>query len=836
MKRIGLNEGWTFRREIPGMMPGAAAPGETVSLPHDFMIGEETREDALSGQEGAYYPGSVGSYEKRIFVPAEDAGKAYVLEIDGSFGITQVYCEGSLVTCHHYGYSPFHADLTPFLVPGKENRILITVDNRMQPNSRWYSGAGLYRHVSLLTGDHAVLVPWGTQIVTDHVFGDTAALAATVTVQNRTEKELECWAKISLLADLTPADHAGTGRERISRDSGAFGICKLHIPAGEAGTGRAKITVPGAKLWSPEHPDLYEAKITLTDCFPGEGVTKDSILDVEDGILTGIRVITIDDVNGFVINGEPMKLKGGCLHHDNGILGAASFYDSEYRRVKLLKDNGFNAVRFSHNPMSEEELEACDRLGMLVIDEFFDVWRMGKRDLDYSVFFASDWRQDMKDAMERDRNHPSIFAWSIGNEITERGRISEGWKTASLISDACREIDPSRPVMGSLPSFFSGLSDADRGMFWKTMMEEVKAGKSLVNIDNAFGRRIWSGYTEDFSAKFDIVGYNYLNYHYAEAPERFPHRVIIGTESKPMELFDYWNDVERYPFVIGDFVWTAMDYLGETGIGKVVHCRKEDAAAMGRALYQSPFPYRTAGAGDFDLCGFARPRLAYRRIVWGSKETFLAAQNPDWYDLAELRGNYGWPEAGHAYTFPGREHAPMRAVVYSAADEVELIQNGKSLGRKPAGRAQRYTAEFTLAYEPGTLLAVSYTGDQEVSRDEIRTAGEPSQLVLSPDKTSIAADGQSLVFARGYFADADKNLVPGVETKVLGRALGAVTLQALGTGRMKTRENYTAGETLSLDGSFLVIARGDTREGAGKLLVEAPELGLSASCDIAVRG
>lgn len=829
MKTTSLDGGWEFSKGLPSFYPGLPKDSQPVTLPHDFMIGEDTDPAAPSGSGGAWYPGTAGTYERTLSMEDAGAKRTVILELDGAYGFTQVYLNGSLAGQHRYGYSPFHTDLTHFLEKEDAQHLLITVDNRMQPNARWYSGAGLYRHARLLTGGQVFLRPWGIFLRTDHVVGASAFLTAEVTVENRLDHPVEVWAELSLHLDVTPADHAGTGRPvRLDPETAGYGRCKLHIPAGQTACGRMAVTVPKAKLWDPASPNLYRACVRLLDALPDAqgNVSEDSGLDTDGSTLFGIRTITVDDVNGLLVNGRSMKLKGGCLHHDNGILGAASFYDSEYRRLKLLRDNGFNAVRFSHNPMSAEELEACDRLGLLVIDELFDVWRMGKCALDYSAFFAEDWNRAMTETALRDRNHPCVFAWSVGNEITERGRISAGWKTAAALSDRMRELDPTRPIMGSLPSFFSGLSDADRDAFWQSMREEVAKGKSLINVDNAFGRKIWSDYTEDFAAKFDLVGYNYLQYHYEEAPARFPHRVIIGTESKPLEFGQYWRKTLRLPYVIGDFTWTAMDYLGETGIGQVLHCRKEEVAKAAQQLHFHSYPFRTAGAGDFDLCGFPRTRLAYRRIVWGSKETFLATKNPAFSDLVELTGSYGWPDFVHAYTWPGAEGRAMQAVVYSAAPEVELFQNGRSLGVQPVGEAHNWTAAFSLSYEPGELRAVSMQDGKPVSEDVLLTAGPVAGIRILPDRRELSADGQSLLFAVVELVDEAGRLVPTAEEELQAKAEGAVSLPAFGTGRMVTKENYTRGSGVCLIGRILAVLRSSRELGEGTLTVTCPRLGL----------
>lgn len=358
------------------------------------------------------------------------------------------------------------------------------------------------------------------------------------------------------------------------------------------------------------------------------------------------------------------------------------------------------------------------------------------------------------------------------------------------------------------------------------MQEAQLNDGALNNLDSRFGREIWNDYTESFVAPWDVVGYNYLNYHYDEAVELFPNRVICCTESKPGQMEDYWNDVMRLPNVIGDFEWTSHDYIGEAGIGKRMYVEAEKAAEAGRMLHVAPYPCRTAGTGEFDLCGFEKPQLAYRRIIWGSDETYIACQNPEHYGKVEILDRYAWPDCANSWTWPVEEGSPVRVEVYSAAEEVELLLNGQSVGRKKAGKENHLKADFEVFYQPGILEAVSYTGGQEVSRDRIVSAGDVAGLKITLEDSvreskTLPADGQSLAFAVIEVVDAQGNWIPYAEIEVTAEVEGAATLAAFGTGRTETEENYTVGEVVSYQGRCLAIIRAGRTPGSAKLTVKA---------------
>ena len=809
MKRINLNLGWTIQEGFPSTIPGMSQKTRPVDLPHDFMIEQNVRPDSRNGPNAGFYSGGTYTYTKKLSVPAEWQGQRILLAFDGVMGASKISVNGQLVCVHHYGYTPFQADLSPYLYYGEENRIAVTVSTDNEQNARWYTGGGLYRGAELLIAPQVHIAPDGIFTCTDHFAGDDGFVIIETSVENHRAEDCCVWLRYAVSEVGQP--------ETVSE-----GRIKVFLPAQSNGLGRTQLCIPEVKRWDVESPHLYHLFAALED----ENETLD-----EAETRFGLRTISVDARHGFVLNGRTLKLKGGCLHHDNGILGAAAFPDSEYRKLKLHKDNGFNAVRTSHNPPSRAFLEACDQLGLVVMDEAFDVWRMQKNYYDFTQYFDGEWETELTAMIRRDRNHPSVVMWSIGNELPEQGGLSRGYETSAKLAAKVRTLDHTRPVCGAMCSFFSGLDDRDNARFWQSLMQEAQLnGGALNNLDGSYGREIWNGKTEAFCAPWDIVGYNYLDYHYEEAGELFPNRVICCTESKPGQMETYWADVERLPYLIGDFVWTSMDYIGEAGIGNTLYVEPEEAASAARTLNVAAYPWRTAGCGDFDLLGFERMQLPLRRILWGSKETFIAVHDPRNMGKAELLGRYGWPESAHNWSWPVDEGAPVKVEVLSSAPEVELFLNGRSLGRKPA----RNHAFFEFPYEKGTLEAVSRDGDTEVSRDALQSGGKPANIRLTAERESLTADGQSLCYVAVEYTDDEGNPLPYVEAEAEAEVSGSAVLQGFGSARPKTEENYTAGKSVSYHGKLLAVLRAGTEAGIAKLTVRSPGFP-DAALEIAVR-
>jgi len=821
MKRINIDREWyldTGQSAVNSFRNVREC--RVVDLPHDLMIETDVSPDAKSGRASGYYNGGLAVYTKYLTIPEELKDQRILVEVDGAYMNTEIYCDGSFVKRHPYGYTPFHADITPYVRFGRETRLQIIVNNDMPYTSRWYTGTGIYRHVDLLTAPYVHLSPWPVFAYTNRIDDDSAYITVEVTAENHTAKPGVWHIDVELY----------TEEDNILA---AKGYTAVHIPAMSKRTGKVALVVENAHLWDIENPNLYRVKAILREFSRPSDDSR--ILDTAE-TLFGIRTISVDTKNGFMLNNRPIKLKGGCIHHTNGILGAVSLYDCEYRKVKLHKDNGFNALRCAHNPPSRDFLEACDRLGIMVINEAFDMFRMSNNPNDYHVFFETHWRYDIEQFVTRDRNHPCIILWSIFNEVQERFGLSEGYALSADIADYIRKLDPTRPVMGSVCTPHNGLEDEEMEKVinsWQLVVEQKKQGvTSLQNAVVPYGDLIWAERTEPFVAPLDVVGYNYYDGRYKSDHELYPNRIIVGSESFPKEIAVVWKHTEECPYVIGDFTWTSMDYIGEAGVGMVVYvpCNADEAK-----LPEVQFPWRTANCGDFDLCGDDRPQLHLRKIVWGSDETYIFVHNPEHYGKREIISPWGFPDGAAEWTWNGFEGAPVRVDVFSAAYEVELVLNGKSCGRQKAGKEKDFIATFHIKYEPGMLKAISYDASgRKLSEHELETAGAASRLLIKPEKTETRADGQSLVYASVIVADDKGRRVPFDDRLIRAEVTGAGRLLAFGSARPVTAENYTRGEFTSYLGRCQAIIRTGYEPGKTILKVSSDRLG-EAVAEITVK-
>ncbi len=470
------------------------------------------------------------------------------------------------------------------------------------------------------------------------------------------------------------------------------------------------------------------------------------------------------------------------MHHDNGVLGAASYDRAEERKVELLKASGFNAVRCAHNPPAPAFLDACDRLGMLVIDEAFDCWRDGKNPYDYHVVFDDWWRRDLDSMLLRDRNHPSIIMWSIGNEVRERAGHSGGVELARMLAEHVRAVDPTRPVTAAI----NGGGDA-----WP-----------------------WRQTDEVFAA-LDVGGYNYQWRQYGPDHERLPQRVIYGSESTAGEAFEYWMSVLDMECVIGDFVWTALDYLGEAGIGRV-HFEGDKGPFLGA------YPWHQAYCGDIDLCGFKRPQSYYRDVLWGNGTAlYIAVHDPIPEDKTPTITFWGWPEVWPNWTWPGQEGRLFQVDVYSACEKVELFLNGRSLGVQPTTRAERFSATFEVPYEAGVLKAIGYTDDQQVAECEVKTVGTPAQIRLTPDRSTIKAAAGDLSFVTVEVIDQEGQVHPGAEHNLFFTAKGQGAIVAVGNGNPVSTESYQGNQRKAFRGRCLVVVKSNGEPGEIQLRAQA---------------
>lgn len=765
MKKQSLNTDWRFLygepidrrwREID------ESQWRTVDLPHDWSIEMDRDPDAPSGASNGFFPMGRGYYRKAIEVPEEWRGKKVFVEFEGVYMNAEVKLNENYLGRHPYGYTSFVFDLTPYLRYGEKNELRVKVDNAGQMNSRWYSGSGIYRPVWLLVAEPVHVAHWGVSVTTPEVGEDSAVVQIRSRVMNETGEARE----VTVRARIFDPDGAAAGEAEST----------LTLEAGSEREFDQVVRVSAPRLWSIETPVLYQAEVEVS--VGGE--------TVDNAATTfGIRTISVSAETGFLLNGKPVKMKGGCVHHDNGVLGAASYRRSEERKVELHKASGYNTIRCAHNPPSPAFLDACDRLGMLVIDEAFDCWREGKNPFDYHVAFDDWWQRDIESMVLRDRNHPSVVVWSIGNEVMERDGRSGGEQIARALADYTRKLDPTRPVTAAI----CGVWDQ---------------------------HRTWEDTDVVFKA-LDIGGYNYQWQMYEPDHERHPERVMFGTESFPLEALENWQQVEKHSYVIGDFVWTSLDYLGESGIGR----QDND----GKADFLGEFPWHQANCGDIDLCGFKRPQSYYRDKIWGVGEKLsIFVHHPVPEGKTPAISRWGWPDVSACWNWAGHEGKTFKVDVYSACDAVELFLNGESLGVKPTTRAEKLTASFEVPYQPGELRAVGFIGGEKAAEAVLATTGAPEAVRLTPDHSVIPAEHGSLCYVTVEVVDADGCMVPDAANMIYFTVKGEGEIAAVGSSDPTNTEPYRGNRHSVYRGRCLVVVKSNGKAGEIRLRAQGDQL------------
>ncbi len=723
-RRTLIDTDWEFVHE--------SQPAVVVDLPHDWSIQGVPAADEPTGNDGGYYPTGKGEYRKVLRLKTKAADRCYALYFEGVYMNAEVIVNGVSTGVQHYGYSSFLRDVTELLHEG-DNEILVKVDNSLQKNCRWYTGSGIYRHVWLVETADVHFKHWGTFITTPVVdAGGTSQVSVKTVIVNESDRERMVEVKVGL------HDKVGDGAAIVPDASRA--VCLLPNEEQEV---EFLIEVPDAYLWSPDTPHLYEAQLSIA-----EG--KQPVDEVAETF--GIRSIAYNAEQGLLLNGQPIELNGGCLHHDNGILGAAAYDRAEERKAELMKAAGFNAVRTSHNHPSEAFLAACDRIGLLVIDEAFDGWRSAKTPHDYSTLIDKHWRDDLSALVLRDRNHPSIFAWSVGNEVIERKEI-QVVTTARKLARLCRELDPTRPVTSALCAW-----DSD-----------------------------WEIY-DPLAETFELVGYNYMMHKHAGDHARDPQRVMYQSESYPREAFRNWAYSADHPYIFGDFVWTAIDYQGESGIGRWYY----QGESEGEHYHRNQFPWHAAYCGDIDFTGQRKPISYYRDLLWNvERPLYLSVKEPDGYygTIRETQWSV-WPTF-ESWTWPGHEGKPIEVEIYSRAPRVRLYMNDSLVAERPTTRAEEYKAVITVPYTPGTLRAVAVDEQgnpiaaMNTGHNTLRTAGEPYALRLTADRTAITADGQDLSFITIEVVDELGTLCPNAANELTLSLRGRASLAAFGNADIK---------------------------------------------------
>jgi beta-galactosidase len=670
-----------------------------------------------------------------------------------------VFVNGKSLGIYPYGYSSFSYDLSPYLEFGNQNVIAVRVDNSQQVNSRWYSGSGIYRHVWMMVTDPVHVKQWGVAITTP----DVTSSKATVQLKTKVKNETSATQSIILKTLLWNKNkQAGNNQTRIE------------LAANSEKEITQTITVSDPLLWTPETPHLYSAQVQVIK-------NKKIVDDTKTNF--GIRSIKFTSNNGFQLNGKAVKLNGGCVHHDNGSLGAAAFDRAEERKVELLKTAGFNAVRTSHNPPSEAFLNACDRLGLLVIDEVFDGWREKKTEHDYAKYFDQWWKRDVDAMVLRDRNHPSIILWSTGNEIIERKK-PEAVETAKMLANAIKNIDLTRPVTSAMTAW-----DKDWEIF------------------------------DPLMAAHDVAGYNYHLHSATSDHQRVPSRIIVHTESFPKDAFANWKLVQDNDYVIGDFVWTAIDYLGESAIGRWYYTGE----VPGEHWENDFFPWHGAYCGDIDLTGWRKPISHYRSMLYNNTEKlYMAVREPNPEPLKIKTTMWSvWP-TWESWTWPEYVGKVLEVEVYSKYSSVRLYLNNKLVGEKPTTKEQEFKATFSLPYSPGVLKAVAVENNKEIESTILQTSGDAAKIKLTTDRKAVTANGQDLVYVTVELTDKNGIVQPNAANRLHVKVDGPAVIAGIDNADLKDTDSYTGNTRKTWHGRALIVIRSTHGAGDIKLTISSP--------------
>lgn len=727
MKKICISKGWILH---------APHYHGSVDLPNDYAVTAPRDPHAPGRGDNGYFVCGNGHYHKDIEL--SQAHRHYILDVDGAYMNTEVKLNDYILVKHPHGYTPMLVDMTDRVRFGEKNHIEITT-RAMHPSSRWYTGAGIYRDVFLWEGGDIRIEPWDKFITTPAL--DTVKAVYEISADRNAE--------ITLRAAVLDGEAVVTSAEETVRVTNE-GKTKVEF----------SIQIPNAKLWDTENPYLYTLRAVIFE----NGTEVDS-----DDTRFGVRTVTADMGNGLRLNGSTVKLRGGCIHHDHGVLGAAEFPAACRRKLTKLKEAGFNAVRIAHNPPSLTLLEICDEIGMIVMDEAFDCWRRFKGgEYNYHFWFDDWWDRDISYMVLRDRNHPCVIAYSTGNEIPECVQ-PEGGEWSRKLAAEVRKYDTTRFV--TCGSF---------------QVEDNNAG----NI----------GYYEPF----DICGYNYLYFRYASDRVKYPNRIIWGSETQVLKFYDSWKATMENSHVLGDFTWTCYDNLGEAGMGISKWARDGKVEGIGIA----PYPWRACYQGDFDLCGYRRPQSYFREAIWREDtEPRIFTTHPTHYGEGFTGTGWHWYDVLDSWTFEDEYIGkPVKCEVYTMADEIVWFVNGREVGRSIPEKA---IATLDIPYEKGTVEAVAYRDGAECGRSSLCTVGIPATVLVEAETETLKADNRDLCYFDITITDQNGYRVPDDKCE-LRCAVEGGTLMGIFSGDPANDDQYGGPACHAFEGRAVAIVRTNT--------------------------
>ena len=851
MQKIDFNKDWMCRCLT---RDEAAYP---VTLPHDAMLSEpRTRESTGEGNIGWYIGGDY-EYTKNFFVPEEYKDKKVLIEFEGIYHNGEVYINGKKAAYRPYGYTNFYMDTEGFFQYGKENEIKVIARNADQPNSRWYSGTGIYRPAYLYVGEEKHIPVNGVKIRT--LSYDPARIEVVVKTSSPGEVslkiEFEGSKVLGVIGESTkignvnndkiissdnknmqPNESVQTGKNGQKSELAQVEAEKNNQAA--AYQAIFQLDVPNAKLWDTEHPNLYTCKAVF-----GEDEVTETF---------GIRELIWNPQVGMTINGERVILRGACFHHDNGVLGACTYPEAEERKMRIFKENGYNAVRSAHYPCSKALLDACDRVGMLMMDEYVDVWYIHKTKYDYAGQLTDWWKQDLKDMVDKDYNHPSVIMYSTGNEVAETAQ-KKGIALTGDMTNYLHSLDSTRPVTCGINIFFNFLSSIGLGVYSDDKAEKsagnaeknaaqaagknekkvVKSGEKTVNKATENGKKglgstkpekkkkpVGSEFyntlaclvgdyfmkcgatlypcdlrTKDAYANMDIAGYNYGIFRYKHDLKKYPNRLILGSETFCKDAYSFWEIAKKNKRIIGDFVWAGWDYIGEVGDG---------AAEYSDYKFEDPATRMTGGNGRIDLNGKPRAEAAYTRVAFERETGPFIAVDPV-YQKEKLRLT-GWQltKALESWAWDGCNGEPAKVEVYARAAQVELFINGKSAGKK---KVKKCRANFNTTYQDGEITAVSYDENgREINRYSLHTAGKETVLQVRPEEKTVKPEG--LAFIQLQYTDS-KGIWKPMEKHNIKVTVENGVLKGLGSPAPYVKGNYTDHTVATYYGEAMAVVQAD---------------------------
>ena len=851
MQKIDFNKDWICRCLT---RDEEAYP---VTLPHDAMLSEPRTQESTGEGNVGWYIGGDYEYTKNFFVPEEYKDKKVLIEFEEIYHNGEVYINGKKAAYRPYGYTNFYVDTEGFFQYGKENEIKVIARNADQPNSRWYSGTGIYRPAYLHVAGEKYIPVNGVKIRT--LSYDPAKIEVVVKTSAPGELslkiEFEGSKVLRVIGESTKIGNVNNDRI-ISSDN------KNMQPNGSVQTGENgqkselvqveaeknnqaaeyqaifQLDVPNAKLWDTEHPNLYTCKAVF-----GE----DEVIET-----FGIRELIWNPQVGMTINGERVILRGACFHHDNGVLGACTYPEAEERKMRILKENGYNAVRSAHYPCSKALLDACDRVGMLMMDEYVDVWYIHKTKYDYAGQLADWWKQDLKDMVDKDYNHPSVIMYSTGNEVAETAQ-KKGIALTGDMTNFLHSLDSTRPVTCGINIFFNFLSSIGLGVYSDDKAEKsagnaeknaaqatgknekkvVKSGEKTVNKATENGKKglgstkpekkkkpVGSEFyntlaclvgdyfmkcgatlypcdlrTKDAYANMDIAGYNYGIFRYKHDLKKYPNRLILGSETFCKDAYSFWKIAKKNKRIIGDFVWAGWDYIGEVGDG---------AAEYSDYKFEDPATRMTGGNGRIDLNGKPRAEAAYTRVAFERETGPFIAVDPV-YQKEKLRLT-GWQltKALESWAWDGCNGEPAKVEVYARAAQVELFINGKSVGKK---KVKKCRANFNTTYQDGEITAVSYDENgKEINRYSLQTAGKDTVLQVRPEEKTVKPEG--LAFIQLQYTDS-KGIWKPMEKHNIKVTVENGVLKGLGSPAPYVKGNYTDHTVATYYGEAMAVVQAD---------------------------